>query len=90
MTGRQQDARTPQEASSRPGEPPRRDYHGGGGRGDQETGGVIAPPPVPPADALRMCEACYEGRHWDCGMQTWCECECPGRDGDYDDFEVEP
>lgn len=25
---------------------------------------------------MRMCQACSEGRHWDCGCQTWCECEC--------------
>lgn len=24
----------------------------------------------------RMCQACIEGHHWNCGMQTWCECEC--------------
>ena len=23
-----------------------------------------------------MCHACEEGRHADCGMQTWCECDC--------------
>jgi hypothetical protein len=23
-----------------------------------------------------MCQACSEGRHWDCGLQTWCECDC--------------
>jgi len=23
-----------------------------------------------------MCQACSEGRHWDCGKQIWCECEC--------------
>lgn len=23
-----------------------------------------------------MCQACTEDRHWDCGRQTWCECDC--------------
>jgi hypothetical protein len=23
-----------------------------------------------------MCQACSEGRHWDCGLQTWCACDC--------------
>lgn len=23
-----------------------------------------------------MCQACSEGRHWDCGLQTWCSCDC--------------
>ena len=23
-----------------------------------------------------LCQACEEGRHEDCGMQTWCECDC--------------
>jgi hypothetical protein len=23
-----------------------------------------------------MCEACAEGRHWQCGMQSWCDCDC--------------
>lgn len=32
-------------------------------------------------NARRMCQACEEGRHSQCGMQTWCECE-DGRDGD--------
>jgi hypothetical protein len=22
------------------------------------------------------CEACEGGRHFDCGMQSWCECTC--------------
>ncbi len=22
------------------------------------------------------CQACQEGRHWDCGLQTWCDCDC--------------
>ena len=34
---------------------------------------------------METCEACDEGRHWDCGMQTWCECECPGPEGIYFD-----
>lgn len=32
---------------------------------------------------MMLCEACSQGRHWDCGMQTWCECECDGPDGYY-------
>jgi hypothetical protein len=27
-----------------------------------------------------MCEACERGDHQNCGMQTWCECECEGDD----------
>ncbi len=23
-----------------------------------------------------MCQACSEGRHYACGQQSWCECEC--------------
>lgn len=23
-----------------------------------------------------MCEACERGHHSNCGMQTWCECDC--------------
>lgn len=23
-----------------------------------------------------MCQACEEGRHWDCGLQSWCDCDC--------------
>lgn len=23
-----------------------------------------------------MCQACTDDDHWDCGMQSWCECEC--------------
>ena len=26
------------------------------------------------------CQACEEGRHHDCGMQTWCDCDCEGYD----------
>lgn len=25
-----------------------------------------------------MCEACERGDHDNCGMQTWCECDCEG------------
>lgn len=25
-----------------------------------------------------MCEACKRGDHDECGMQTWCECDCEG------------
>lgn len=43
-----------------------------------------------------MCEACEQGRHTQCGMQTWCECDCdgspeamadpyPDMDNEYDD-----
>ena len=28
-----------------------------------------------------MCDACERGDHLDCGMQTWCECDCAGPDG---------
>lgn len=24
------------------------------------------------------CEACKQGDHQNCGMQTWCECDCDG------------
>lgn len=24
------------------------------------------------------CQACEEGFHYLCGMQTWCECDCDG------------
>lgn len=27
-----------------------------------------------------MCEACTEGRHYACGLQTWCECDCDPND----------
>lgn len=23
-----------------------------------------------------MCEGCLKGEHWNCGMQTWCKCNC--------------
>lgn len=29
------------------------------------------------------CRACEDRRHWDCGMQTWCECDCDGEAIDY-------
>ena len=29
-------------------------------------------------DAIMMCEACERGDHEQCGMQTWCECDCAG------------
>lgn len=32
---------------------------------------------------MTMCEACTEGHHWNCGMQTWCQCDCPGPEGIY-------
>lgn len=32
-----------------------------------------------------MCEACQQDEHWNCGMQTWCECDCDGPEGFYDD-----
>lgn len=30
-----------------------------------------------------MCEACERGDHEECGMQTWCECDCDGPGGIY-------
>lgn len=27
-----------------------------------------------------MCQACEEGLHYLCGMQTWCECDCDGEE----------
>lgn len=41
--------------------------------------GKIDTPYEPP----EMCEACQRGDCWDCGMQTWCQCDCPGPDGCY-------
>lgn len=38
---------------------------------------------------MRRCEACERGEHWNCGMQTWCECECDGPDGVYADGDAE-
>lgn len=29
-----------------------------------------------PGETVRLCEACEQSRHWDCGRQTWCECDC--------------
>ena len=40
-----------------------------------------------------LCEACERGDHEQCGMQTWCTCDCEGPDGFYsylpDDHEQE-
>lgn len=30
-----------------------------------------------------ICEACERGDCEQCGMQTWCECDCQGPDGIY-------
>lgn len=30
-----------------------------------------------------MCEACERGHHANCGMQTWCECDCDPDAVDY-------
>lgn len=35
------------------------------------------------ASDIEMCEACTRGECWDCGMQTWCQCDCAGPDGCY-------
>jgi len=35
-----------------------------------------------------MCESCERGDHANCGMQTWCECDCDPEAIDY--FEVDP
>ena len=35
-----------------------------------------------------MCEACERNEHWNCGMQTWCSCDCEGPDGEYPIFET--
>lgn len=32
---------------------------------------------------MRMCEACEQGQHDRCGMQTWCDCPCAGDAEDY-------
>lgn len=24
------------------------------------------------------CEACEDGRCWECGRQSWCDCDCEG------------
>lgn len=40
----------------------------------------------------RFCQACEDGEHAYCGMQTWCECECdPENIFDYFDpcYEME-
>ena len=26
------------------------------------------------------CQACEDGQHYLCGMQTWCDCDCAGPD----------
>lgn len=52
-------------------------------RGKDMPGAVLGSPPAPLTEP-RMCQTCYEGDHPNCGMQTWCECDCPGRDGCYD------
>ena len=36
-----------------------------------------------------MCEACERDEHWLCGMQTWCECDCFGPDGDYSNWPLD-
>lgn len=34
-----------------------------------------------------LCEACEAGDHANCGMQTWCECECdPDSVWDFDPY----
>lgn len=35
---------------------------------------------------MRMCTACQEGRHWDCGMQSWCECDCDPETAEIDEI----
>jgi len=35
-----------------------------------------------------MCEACERGDHVNCGMQTWCSCDC--EPWDEDDFGLPP
>jgi hypothetical protein len=39
-----------------------------------------------------MCEACERGDHDQCGMQTWCGCDCDGPDGIYlpEDLDAVP
>jgi hypothetical protein len=37
-----------------------------------------------------MCEACQQGAHWFCNCATWCDCDCDGPYGDYDDWPDEP
>jgi len=31
-----------------------------------------------------MCQACEAGDHGNCGLQTWCECDCDGTDDCFD------
>jgi hypothetical protein len=33
----------------------------------------------------RTCDACEQGDHFHCGLQTWCQCDCDGPYGDYTD-----
>ena len=38
-----------------------------------------------------MCEACERGDHDQCGMQTWCECDCAGyHDAGMPDYRDNP
>lgn len=40
---------------------------------------------------MRMCDACERDDHMNCGMQTWCECECDPEQAAYlACFEVDP
>ena len=38
----------------------------------------------------RRCQACECGEHWDCGRQSWCECECEGAEVDCPPERPEP
>ena len=46
------------------------------------------------AGTKRLCSACERGEHWDCGLQSWCECDCEkvsdddGHDPDLDENNV--
>jgi hypothetical protein len=31
----------------------------------------------------RLCSACERGEHWDCGQQSWCQCDCETVSTDY-------
>ena len=35
------------------------------------------------------CDACSRGDHHNCGLQTWCECDCEGPDGFYLDHPLD-
>lgn len=39
-----------------------------------------------------MCEACERGDHANCGMQTWCECDCDPEQAEpfIEEYEDEP